>query len=85
MKETAPRPGCPLVDAVRTYPKSMLLVMGMRVAENACGYIFTVFVLILRHPGTGVAQQRRLRRGHDRRGGAILDHTDLRCDLRPHW
>ena len=35
----------PIVDAVRTYPKSLLLVIGMRVAENACDYIFTVFVL----------------------------------------
>jgi MHS family shikimate/dehydroshikimate transporter-like MFS transporter len=35
----------PVVEAVRAYPKSILLVMGMRVAENACGYIFSVFIL----------------------------------------
>src|SRR5215210_2114921 len=45
MKETGTEARMPIVDAVRTYPKSILLVMGMRVAENACGYIFTVFVL----------------------------------------
>ncbi|MEJ7816194.1 MAG: MFS transporter [Rubrobacter sp.] len=45
MKETGAEARMPIVEAVRTYPRSLLLVMGMRVAENACGYIFTVFVL----------------------------------------
>jgi MFS transporter, MHS family, shikimate and dehydroshikimate transport protein len=45
MKETGTEARMPIVDVVRTYPRSLLLVIGMRVAENACGYIFTVFVL----------------------------------------
>src|SRR5215207_1610911 len=45
VKEAGAEARTPIVDAVRNYPKSLFLVMGMRVAENACGYIFTVFVL----------------------------------------
>ena len=45
VKDSGTEARMPLVDAVRTYPRSLLLVMGMRVAENACGYILTVFVL----------------------------------------
>ena len=45
MKEAGTEARMPLVDAVRTYPKSILLVIGMRFSENACGYIFSVFVL----------------------------------------
>ena len=45
VKEAGTEARTPIIDAVRTYPKSLLLVIGMRVAENACGYIFTVFVL----------------------------------------
>jgi MFS family permease len=35
----------PIIDVVRTYPKNVLLAMGMRVAENGPFYILTVFVL----------------------------------------
>jgi MFS transporter, MHS family, shikimate and dehydroshikimate transport protein len=35
----------PIVDVVRTYPKNVLLAMGMRVAENGTFYILTAFVL----------------------------------------
>src|SRR5262249_14117689 len=35
----------PLVDLVRNYPKNLLLAMGARFAENACFYVFTVFIL----------------------------------------
>jgi MFS transporter, MHS family, shikimate and dehydroshikimate transport protein len=45
MKEAGTEARTPLVNALRTYPKSILLVIGMRVSENACGYIFSVFVL----------------------------------------
>jgi metabolite-proton symporter len=34
----------PLVDLVRKYPRNLLLAMGARFAENACFYIFTVFI-----------------------------------------
>jgi MFS transporter, MHS family, shikimate and dehydroshikimate transport protein len=35
----------PIIDVVRTYPKNVLLAMGMRVAENGTFYILTAFVL----------------------------------------
>ena len=35
----------PLVDVLRRHPKNVLLAMGARFAENACFYIFSVFVL----------------------------------------
>jgi MFS transporter, MHS family, shikimate and dehydroshikimate transport protein len=35
----------PLVEVIRRYPKSVLLAMGARVAENGGFYIFSVFVL----------------------------------------
>ncbi len=35
----------PIVEVFVKYPKSVLLSMGARFAENACFYIFTVFVL----------------------------------------
>jgi MHS family shikimate/dehydroshikimate transporter-like MFS transporter len=36
----------PIIDVVRTYPKNVLLAMGMRVAENGTFYILTAFVLV---------------------------------------
>ena len=35
----------PVLDVLRHYPKNVLLAMGARFAENACFYIFSVFVL----------------------------------------
>lgn len=35
----------PILEVLRRYPKSVLLAMGARMAENGCFYIFTVFVL----------------------------------------
>ncbi len=35
----------PLLDVIRSHPKNVLLAMGARFAENACFYIFSVFVL----------------------------------------
>jgi metabolite-proton symporter len=34
----------PLVDLLRKYPRNLLLAMGARFAENACFYVFTVFI-----------------------------------------
>jgi metabolite-proton symporter len=42
--EQAP-PRIPVLDAVRTYPKQILLAMGARFAENGFFYIITTFVL----------------------------------------
>jgi MFS family permease len=39
---TAPMP---IVDVLRTYPKAVLIAMGLRVAENGSFYVFSVFVL----------------------------------------
>jgi MFS family permease len=35
----------PVIDVIRTYPKNVLLAMGMRIAENGTFYVLTVFVL----------------------------------------
>jgi len=35
----------PIVDVLRTYPKQVLIAMGLRVAENGSFYVFSVFVL----------------------------------------
>jgi MFS transporter, MHS family, shikimate and dehydroshikimate transport protein len=35
----------PLLEVIRRYPRNVLLAMGARFAENACFYVFTVFVL----------------------------------------
>jgi metabolite-proton symporter len=40
-RATSPRP---LVDLVRNYRRNLLLAMGARFAENACFYVFTVFI-----------------------------------------
>jgi MFS family permease len=45
MKAAGGEARTPLVEAVRTQWKSILLVIGMRVCENACGYIISVFAL----------------------------------------
>ncbi len=36
----------PLVDLVRNHPRNLLLAMGARFAENACFYVFTVFIYV---------------------------------------
>ena len=45
VKESHTEANMPIIDVVRTYPKNVLLAMGMRVAENGPFYILTVFVL----------------------------------------
>ena len=45
VKESRTEADMPIIDVVRTYPKNVLLAMGMRVAENGPFYILTVFVL----------------------------------------
>jgi len=44
-KEVAPEPRIPLVATIRDHPKSLVTVMGARIAENALFYLFTVFIL----------------------------------------
>ena len=45
VKESGTEADMPIIDVIRTYPKNVLLAMGMRVAENGPFYILTVFVL----------------------------------------
>lgn len=44
-KTAQPAPRLPLIEVLRTHPRNVLLTMGARLAENACFYVFTVFVL----------------------------------------
>ena len=45
VKESRTEAPMPILDVLRTYPKNVLLAMGMRVAENGTFYVLTVFVL----------------------------------------
>jgi MFS transporter, MHS family, shikimate and dehydroshikimate transport protein len=45
----------PVVEAVRTEWRSILLVIGMRVAENVCGYLVSVFALSYATNNLGLA------------------------------
>ena len=44
----------PILDVIRHYPRNVLLAMGARFAENACYYIFSVFVLSFAKDQLGV-------------------------------
>jgi metabolite-proton symporter len=52
-RATSPRP---LVDLVRTYRRNLLLAMGARFAENACFYVFTVFIFVYASEPRGFAR-----------------------------
>jgi MFS transporter, MHS family, shikimate and dehydroshikimate transport protein len=45
VQESGTEANMPIIDVLRTYPKQVLLAMGMRVAENGTFYVSTVFVL----------------------------------------
>jgi MFS transporter, MHS family, shikimate and dehydroshikimate transport protein len=45
VKESGTEARLPIIDVLRTYPKNVLLAMGMRIAENGTFYILTAFVL----------------------------------------
>ncbi|CAN5284605.1 MFS transporter [soil metagenome] len=45
VQESGTEAPMPIIDVLRTYPKNVLLAMGMRVAENGTFYVLTVFVL----------------------------------------
>jgi MFS transporter, MHS family, shikimate and dehydroshikimate transport protein len=45
LSEAGKREARPVVTALRTHRKSLLLAMGMRLAENGLFYVYTVFVL----------------------------------------
>src|SRR5262245_23403720 len=50
---TSPRP---LVDLLRQHPRNLLLAMGARFAENACFYVFTVFIFTYAGEVRGLAR-----------------------------
>jgi MFS transporter, MHS family, shikimate and dehydroshikimate transport protein len=45
VKESKTEVDVPLVELVKTHKRDVLTAMGMRIGENGCFYIFTVFVL----------------------------------------
>jgi MFS transporter, MHS family, shikimate and dehydroshikimate transport protein len=45
VRESHTEANMPILDVLRTYPKNVLLAMGMRIAENGTFYILTAFVL----------------------------------------
>ncbi len=45
LQQRGTRQARPIVTAIRDYKRSLLLAMGMRVAENGVFYVYTVFVL----------------------------------------
>ena len=47
----------PLVDLLRNHPTSLLLAMGARFAENACFYLFTVFIYVYASERRGFARE----------------------------
>jgi hypothetical protein len=47
----------PIVDAIRTYPKNILLAMGTRFAENGFFYIYATFTLAYAMQALGMKRQ----------------------------
>jgi MHS family shikimate/dehydroshikimate transporter-like MFS transporter len=45
VKDSGTRASKPIVEVLKNHPRSVLVAMGMRVAENGTFYILTVFVL----------------------------------------
>jgi MHS family shikimate/dehydroshikimate transporter-like MFS transporter len=56
VRETKTEARRPIVDVVRKYPREVLTAMGMRVAENGCFYILTVFVLAYGEDELGLSE-----------------------------
>ena len=56
MKAAKAEARLPILEVVRSYTRNVLLAMGARFAENACFYIFTVFVLTYATQQLGLAK-----------------------------
>ncbi|MBI5775423.1 MAG: MHS family MFS transporter [Verrucomicrobia bacterium] len=56
MKAAKAEARLPILEVLRRYPRNVLLAMGARFAENACFYIFTVFVLTYATQQLGMAK-----------------------------
>jgi MFS transporter, MHS family, shikimate and dehydroshikimate transport protein len=61
VQESGTEARMPIVDVLRTYPKNVLLAMGMRIAENGTFYILTAFVLTYVVEEVGLEQGAGLR------------------------
>jgi MFS transporter, MHS family, shikimate and dehydroshikimate transport protein len=61
VQESGTEARMPIVDVLRTYPKNVLLAMGMRIAENGTFYILTAFVLTYIVEEVGLEQGAGLR------------------------
>ena len=60
LAQTGRREARPIVTAIRTHRRSLLLAMGMRVAENGLFYVYTVFVLSYGPAELGVSRNAML-------------------------
>jgi MHS family shikimate/dehydroshikimate transporter-like MFS transporter len=57
VKEARTESRLPIVEVLRTHPKSVLLAMGARLAENGAFYVYTVFVLVYGTQKVGMDRQ----------------------------
>lgn len=55
-KETEKASPPPIMEVLRRHPRNVILAMGARFAENACFYIFSVFVLTYATQQLGLAK-----------------------------
>jgi MHS family shikimate/dehydroshikimate transporter-like MFS transporter len=60
VQETQTEARRPIVDVVRKYPRNVFTAMGMRMAENGCFYILTVFTLAYGEDELGLAKDTML-------------------------
>jgi metabolite-proton symporter len=60
LAQSGRREARPIVTAIRTHRRSLLLAMGMRVAENGLFYVYTVFVLSYGPAELGVSRNAML-------------------------
>jgi metabolite-proton symporter len=56
MRERRQHAAVPFFEVFKSHPRNVVLAMGMRVAENGCFYIFTVFILSYATVQLGVSQ-----------------------------
>ena len=57
IKDTGQEVKMPIIEAIRMYPKNILLAMGARFAENGFFYIYAAFVLAYATQGLGMNRQ----------------------------
>jgi MHS family shikimate/dehydroshikimate transporter-like MFS transporter len=57
VKDTKQEVRMPIIDAIRMYPKNILLAMGARFAENGFFYIYATFVLAYATQALGMNRQ----------------------------